>query len=267
MVESERNLAGKNLGGRVLRRRSRIRRAIRLVWIAAGLSFTLWLILNMGATGFPETVLASDTEVRVVREGDATLFQPRDRDVTPTLLFLPGALVDPDAYAPIARALSERGYSVVIQEVPWRMAPFEGQREALFERMLARFESMGRDRRWIVAGHSRGGALAAEFTHRYPDDVDQLILIGTSHPKELDLTRYGGRVVKVSGSRDGLASPEEIREYARNLPLHTNYLEIEGANHAQFGWYGTQLGDNEATISREEQTEWVVDAIVGYRAK
>jgi hypothetical protein len=29
-------------------------------------------------------------------------------------------------------------------------------------------------------------------------------------------------------------------------------VSIEGGNHAQFGWYGPQEGDNPATISREE---------------
>jgi hypothetical protein len=37
-------------------------------------------------------------------------------------------------------------------------------------------------------------------------------------------------------------------------------VPIEGGNHAQFGWYGTQAGDGQATISREAQQAQIVDA-------
>ena len=33
----------------------------------------------------------------------------------------------------------------------------------------------------------------------------------------------------------------------------TKFIKIHGANHAQFGYYGYQLGDNSAKISREKQ--------------
>ena len=37
-------------------------------------------------------------------------------------------------------------------------------------------------------------------------------------------------------------------------------MEIEGGNHAQFGWYGEQAGDGEATISPAEQQDQTVAA-------
>jgi Alpha/beta hydrolase family len=35
---------------------------------------------------------------------------------------------------------------------------------------------------------------------------------------------------------------------------------IQGGNHSQFGDYGLQPGDNEATITRADQQKQVVDA-------
>jgi hypothetical protein len=46
------------------------------------------------------------------------------------------------------------------------------------------------------------------------------------------------------------------------LPAATYWIEIEGGNHAQFGYYGMQLGDNRATISREQQQTLTVQAIL-----
>ncbi|MNP78228.1 hypothetical protein D3C76_1757890 [compost metagenome] len=37
------------------------------------------------------------------------------------------------------------------------------------------------------------------------------------------------------------------------MPGNTVYLSIEGGNHAQFGSYGKQKGDGEASITEEEQ--------------
>jgi hypothetical protein len=48
----------------------------------------------------------------------------------------------------------------------------------------------------------------------------------------------------------------------RQLPSSTVRVEIDGGNHAQFGWYGTQSGDNKATISHNEQQEITVNATV-----
>jgi hypothetical protein len=42
------------------------------------------------------------------------------------------------------------------------------------------------------------------------------------------------------------------------------YVIIEGGNHAQFGDYGPQPGDNQATISRADQQAQTVEAVVKF---
>jgi hypothetical protein len=59
---------------------------------------------------------------------------------------------------------------------------------------------------------------------------------------------------------DGLSKPDRITSSAALLPSGTVFVAIEGGNHAQFGWYGDQSGDNPATISREDQQEQIVQA-------
>ena len=39
-------------------------------------------------------------------------------------------------------------------------------------------------------------------------------------------------------------------------------MQIEGGNHTQFGWYGRQLRDRPATISREEQQARTLEALL-----
>jgi len=60
---------------------------------------------------------------------------------------------------------------------------------------------------------------------------------------------------------DGLTTSEKIQNSRSLLPMNTEFIEISGGNHAQFGWYGKQPGDNDAVISRVTQQEYLVNAI------
>jgi hypothetical protein len=53
---------------------------------------------------------------------------------------------------------------------------------------------------------------------------------------------------------------EKIEASRTLLPANTTWIAIAGGNHAQFGWYGDQAGDNSATISRSDQQAQVVAA-------
>ena len=80
-----------------------------------------------------------------------------------------------------------------------------------------------------------------------------MVLVGTTHPKSEDLSLLKIPVTKVYASNDGIAPPERVLANKRLLPAHTKWVEIVGGNHSQFGWYGRQLFDGKATISREVQ--------------
>src|SRR5690606_13644842 len=67
-------------------------------------------------------------------------------------------------------------------------------------------------------------------------------------------------VMSIYGSNDGLISVDRINESQEYLPTDARFVEIVGGNHAQFGYYGEQGGDNPATITREEQIAQIVDA-------
>lgn len=240
------------------RRRKGIRIALAVFWGAV----TAWLFLNMQARGVESSVLQSGLSVRVSTSSTAISFTPTADTSKAALLFYPGALADPNAYAPMARAVAEAGYEVVILKLPFRLAPFEHDRAALTARTRTFVQNDGGRHAWVIGGHSKGGALAATFARDSESDVAGLLLIGTSHPREEDLSSLELDVTKVYGSEDGLASEAEVRQYAANLPATTHWVRVEGGNHAQFGWYGWQLGDGRAQISRTEQQAVTIRAIL-----
>jgi pimeloyl-ACP methyl ester carboxylesterase len=209
-------------------------------------------------------VLETDAKVRVTRHEDHLEFAPRADGKLVNLLFFPGGMVQIEAYAPMARAIAETGYRVVLVRLPFlgRHAPSdEHQREAL-QRAIRQFENAGPDIRWVVAAHSFGGVLASRLAAERHDAIRALVLIGTTHPRDVDLSSTDLPVLKILGTRDGVASPAGARVNAARLPADTRWVEIAGANHAQFGYYGPQLGDDKATITREEQQRRLVELIM-----
>lgn len=95
-----------------------------------------------------------------------------------------------------------------------------------------------------------------------PGQPRGLALIGTTHPRDHDLSHLTIPVLKVQAEHDCVAPPEEARRHAGRLPPATRWVDIRGGNHAQFGSYGSQINDCGATISREVQQRLVTAELV-----
>jgi pimeloyl-ACP methyl ester carboxylesterase len=117
---------------------------------------------------------------------------------------------------------------------------------------------------WAVGGHSLGGSMAANFVFTHPDAVDGLVLWASYPAASNNLSVTAVRVLSISGTLDGLSTPEKMAASRPLLPADTVWVPIAGANHAQFGWYGPQSGDNPATITREEQQQQIVQATISF---
>jgi hypothetical protein len=242
----------------------KILRIIRITWVVAGLTFLTWLAYSYQSRGFPASVLQSDEFVTVTQTGETISFLPQENERITGLIFYPGGMVDPKAYAPLARRISEHGFTVHIVKLPLRSAPLSGQETDVMNYTRHLMETNPSIQRWVLAGHSRGAAIASRFAFHNQDLLSGLILIGTSHPKDnkFDLSGSGLHVMKIYATQDGLASPSEVEENSKFLPDNTVWVKIAGGNHSQFGYFGTLLGDNQAEISREKQQEMTVAAIL-----
>jgi len=243
---------------------SRFRKTLRTVWITFGILFFLWMANSFRAQGFDRSVLESDSKVTVEETNHILAFQPSASSQPVGLIFFPGGMVQPEAYAPMLHTIAEHGYKVFIVKLPFGSAPLTSQEVEIMNQALEIISTNDSIQKWVVAGHSRGAAIASRFAHKYGNRFDGLILIGTSHPKEavFELSTTNLDITKIYASNDGLASVDEVRANARFLPKSTNWILIEGGNHSQFGYYGSQLGDGKAEISREKQQSQTIDAIL-----
>jgi hypothetical protein len=230
------------------RRQWTIWRIVKTIWVSSGLLFTFWLFYSYQSQGVDSALLLSNEEILVDEKSDFYAFEPT-KDFKEVLIFYPGAMVDSEAYVPLCRKIATQQIKVYLIKMPWRLAT-KGYN------LPKELNLFGKgDKTYILAGHSQGAKMAVQFVYENPKLIDQLILIGTTHPRDISLYGSNIPILKIYDSNDGVADENTIMYNRSRLPSTTKFVKIEGANHAQFGYYGFQLGDNEATISREQQQE------------
>lgn len=248
--------------------RRRIWRRIRQAWIALGLSvtavFVVWSVVAYRASATARVAIQPDTSVTVEHRDGIWFFLPTSapRSDVPALIFFPGALVDPVAYAPLLRAAANAGFPAYLVELPRRGA-FGGADDPELGRRVDRLINAARaPRAWVIAGHSRGAVVASALASEHRTGFAGLVVIGSSHPRDVDLSLLQVGVTKVVGTRDGLASPAEVEANRAKLPAHTRWVWIQGGNHSQFGWYGFQPGDRRAMIDATTQRALMTRAVI-----
>ena len=194
----------------------------------------------MGTTGSTNTTTTEDaTTITLTPEGKARA----------GLVFYPGARVDARAYQDILRPLANAGYLVVILKVPLGISLLStGQSRGAMDRHPEITS-------WAVGGHSLGGVSASAFAKSNPE-VSGLLLFA-SYPADSMAASADLSVLSISGSNDGLTTPDKIAESKPLLPSATIYATVEGGVHAFFGDYGDQPGDGVPGISREQAQQQI----------
>lgn len=192
-----------------------------------------------------------DDSIVEMEENDYGLYMDGPGDES-ALIFYPGAKVEYTAYVPLLYQLAEKGVDVFLIKMPCNLA-FLGQNKA--EDVMRKYEY----EKWYLGGHSLGGAMAAFYAAKHPDDLNGIIFLAAYSTKDLHEEDFS--VVSLYGSEDGVLNMDKIEESRAYMPINYTEICIEGGNHAQFGNYGVQKGDGVASISREEQQNQTVEAI------
>lgn len=184
------------------------------------------------------------------KTGTIVYGEPSQSDVA--MIFYPGGNVDPYAYEDLCNGLAQNGIPVVVVQMPMKLAIFGINRA---NGVISDYPDVDR---WYIGGHSLGGAMAAIWTAKHQTDVEGVVFLAAYSTKDLSVP-----VLSIYGSNDGVLN---MKNYKKNLSRLSDVREliIEGGNHCQFGSYGFQKGDNEASISHEEQICKTVESIVSF---
>ena len=106
------------------------------------------------------SALKSTERVTVIQDNHI-VFDPVE-DTNIGLIFYPGGLVEPAAYAPILHKIAEKGVFVVVAPMPFNLAILNtGAANSVIEA----YPTISR---WILAGHSLGGSCRSDICGEQP---------------------------------------------------------------------------------------------------
>ena len=216
--------------------------------------------------------MVSETPTAIVMQGSPGSTH------TAGFMFYPGAQIDPHAYIPWLSKLAAAGIPVVVAKMPANLAVFSP------DAGLALTSQVPGTTRWVIGGHSLGGAMAAWSVYAHPSAYVGVVFLAAYPSASRSLASWPRPVLSISASNDGLATPKKIADTVPllPLPLHTvtglgQYApsaggysvlyQIQGGNHAQFGSYGLQDGDGSAGISAAAQHAEVLGFIEEFFAR
>ena len=234
-----------------MKKRTKIIVAILVAVIAAlGIAMGIYANDYYRAVDVDEYITSNDT-VTVSQIDEGYFFDGPGEDKA--LIFYPGAKVEDTAYAPMMKSLAEQGVDCFLIKMPMKLAIL-GANKADDIRTKYDYEN------YYLAGHSLGGAIAANYASEHLNDYSGLFLLAAYPTK--DLTAANFPVVFIYGDNDKVLNREKLEVGFTLVPADYKKIEISGGNHAQFGSYGAQDGDGTATITPEEQWKITVDTIL-----
>ncbi len=197
---------------------------------------------------------ATEVATAIYEENGSLEFAGTKEDIG--FIIYPGGKVDEIAYSVIAKKLSDNGYNSIVCSFPFNIG-FFGKNVASDV-----IETHPNIDKWVIVGHSLGGATASIFVDEKDELVDGLVLLASYSTK--DLTDNSLETMTIVGSNDTVVNRESMEKYKTNLKDSSEVVIIEGGNHAGFADYGLQKGDGENTIGNEEQQTQTVNEILEF---
>lgn len=197
------------------------------------------------------SALAGNDRVTVENNADIKL-SLRGAGSTNGIIFYPGGRCDPIAYVPFLLELAQEGYLCVIARMPFNLPVLSPDRASV---IMSAYPEVNR---WVLGGHSLGGAMACRFAARNREKISGLFLLGSYPPDSQDLGQCEFPVTLFYGTDDTFARPEKITAL-KNVPDHAEFIKIDGGDHYQFGSFRDCI--KTASISEAVQQKEVICAL------
>lgn len=215
---------------------------LAILLVVATVSGAIWINKTYKPNEEAKNVLAGTSKVKVTKDNYIE-FMPTDKEPETGLIFYPGGLVEPEAYAPLCEKIAEKGYLVVIAPMKWNLAILSPNEAKGVQEKYPSIKT------WAIGGHSLGGVMACKYASNH--DTIKGIILYAAYPQSDEIEASDINVLSMYGSLDGVADLNKVKN--AKLPKNAEFKEIPGGNHSYFGSYGLQKGDNETTIASNEQ--------------
>lgn len=226
-----------------------------IIVLFLGLVYIIWYLNDYYRADEEVKDFLKSSNIVVVNKEDETYFFDGYGEEN-AIVFYQGGKVENISYAPLLYKLAESGIDCFLVKMPFNLAILDKNKAS-----SVIYDEKYNYNNWYLMGHSLGGVVASMYSNSHDDKVSGLILLAaypTSKVKE------SIRVLSIYGSNDGVLN---LNKYNANKKYWNNQTiehVIPGGNHANFGYYGKQSGDNDSTITREQQQEETINEILNF---
>ncbi|WP_153733070.1 alpha/beta family hydrolase [Sporosarcina obsidiansis] len=231
--------------------------AIFLIIVVSG--FFIYVSSYYKASSLALDSLKSSSLVKVEENGDI-LFEPVSNAKNIGFIFYPGAKVEASAYAPIAKEIASKGYTVSIAKMRFNLAILSPNRA---HSIISDHQDIDT---WVIGGHSLGGVMASDYALEN-DKIKGLVLLASYPQTKTNLSSKRIKVLSLWGSRDEVADLNKVKEAKNVVPSDSEFIEIKGGNHGGFGDYGHQKGDGKSSITNKQQmkdtSKYIIELLDG----
>ncbi|MGI9344010.1 MAG: alpha/beta hydrolase [Gammaproteobacteria bacterium] len=199
--------------------------------------------------------LVSDDTIAVEID-DWIVMRPVTAEPTAGLILYPGANCDVRGYAKVLKEIAAAGYLVVAVAMPFDFSIFAPNSANAVRDAFPEISD------WVIAGHSMGGAMAAQYAFDHQDDLAGLILWDSYPPGPSNLSDAQLPVVHIHRATPEGRSSQVFADKRHLIPTDSTWVPIPGANHMNFGSFigGGYDEEWDPKIERAEQHRQVVAA-------
>ena len=224
------------------------------------LTLTLFLVVVIGLFIYTsdsyDAQKSMNEEIELYDLSLLTVFEDFDQisyyvdDPNKNIVFIPGGKVNPESYRYLAVKLALTGYDVTIVKPLFNLA-------ILTPNYSKRFLSNEKEN--VVVGHSLGGTVASLVATNHKN-ISEIVFLASYPIRDVS----SQQVLMITAEFDLVLDKTKVEESKNYLGQSVQFYEIVGGNHAQFGWYGNQKKDGDASISTKTQQDLVVKAILDF---
>lgn len=234
---------------------------VSIIILLSGIVFTIYVSdyrkASRDALEHIENLKKDGKIIYEVNDEHIILSPKSENDKNIGIIFYQGGKVEAEAYIPLLSRIAEKGVKIIVPKMPYRLAVLGISNADGY---------LDEDRKWYIAGHSLGGAMGSIYFNDNYEKLEGLIILASYPPDDIDLSKTNKSVLILYATHDGLAKKTTLMNNIDAESDNITLREVKGGNHAQFGDYGTQKGDGDASISMEKQfeitTKYIIEFIV-----
>lgn len=234
---------------------------IGILLLLAGISFVGYFYYNSIHSWQPNpadySAAVNNKNIIISENKNYYSVLPKDKEVKNGLIIYQGAFADAKSYIAPYSPLANEGIGIFIVRSPFGFALFNINGANKIIQDNKNIDN------WYVSGHSLGGVASCEYAKTNTNKIKGLILLASYCNGNAQ--NLATRVLSISGTKDGLSTPQKIKNSRTKLPGNTEFVIVEGANHTEFGDFEKlQPGDNQAEIPQNVATQQINNAILEF---